>query len=460
MKFSLFWRTFALIALVVVASVLAWVQLFRTAERQPRAERFAWEVASLVNLTRAGLLSASVDRRIELLEDLARDESVEVVPLEPTDRVDPWPDARLAGLLEPKLRELLGPTARVAGRVNDDTALWVAFEIEGDPYWLKLDASRLSRYGNRDWLQWLGIALLLAVLGALAISRVVNRPLARLAGAIDRLSRGEPAAPLEENAPTEIADVHRRFNRLASDLAALEADRSEALAGISHDIRTPLTRLRMEIELSRLSQAEKASMDDEVARIDAIVRQFVEFARPAEAGSAQPVDVNETLAETVDGFIGAPDGQRLSIAVDAPPGLLWLGHRTVLTRILENLLENARRYGAPANSDQVRVSLRARRDARGLEITIRDQGRGVPPDQLQRLIRPFSRLDSQRSRHGGAGLGLAIVARLARRYDGQVALSLPTDGGLQVVVNLPDETLSDPRIMHSAATSPLGASSG
>jgi two-component system osmolarity sensor histidine kinase EnvZ len=107
-RLSLFWRTFLLIAAVVVASLLAWLQLFRAAELQPRAERFAWEITSIVNLTRAGLLSASGTARIDLLGDLARNEGIQVLPAEPTDRVRPWPDARFGAPFEAKLRELLG----------------------------------------------------------------------------------------------------------------------------------------------------------------------------------------------------------------------------------------------------------------------------------------------------------------------------------------------------------------
>jgi two-component system, OmpR family, osmolarity sensor histidine kinase EnvZ len=440
-RISLFWRTFALIALVVVASVLAWFQLFRAAERQPRAERFAWEVASVVNLTRAGLLSASPDRRPELLTDLARDEGVRVLPLEATDRVEPWPDPRIGSLIEIKLRELLGPPSRIAGSVNGLRGLWISFDIEGDPYWLLLDAGRLDRQANRDWMLWLGIALLLALLGALAISRVVNRPLAQLAGAIDRLSRGEPAPRLQEDAPTEIAEVNRRFNLMAADLAALEIDRAEALAGISHDIRTPLTRLRLEIELSRLSQADRDSMGEEIERIDAIVRQFVEFARPAGAGPPQRVDVSATIDAVLDGFRNGHGADRLEVGVEVPAGLEWIGDPTVLERIVSNLVENARRYGRTPGSDRSEITVRAQRLGRMLQIAVRDLGPGVPRDQLERLTRPFTRLDVERNRHGGAGLGLAVVARLARRYGGDLALALPADGGLQATVRLRDDAL-------------------
>jgi two-component system, OmpR family, osmolarity sensor histidine kinase EnvZ len=439
-RISLFWRTYALIAIVVVASVLGWFQLFRAAERQPRAERLAWEVASVVNLTRAGLLSASADRRLELLGDLARDEGVRVVPLEAGDRVDPLANDSLGSRAEAKLRELLGPGTSVAGGVNDVSGLWVSFDIDGDPYWLLLDPQRLERQAARDWLGWLALALVLALLGAFAISRVVNRPLAQLADAIDRVSRGLPAPRLAEDAPTEIADVNRRFNRMAGDLAALDADRAEALAGISHDLRTPLTRLRMEIELSGLSFLDKASMGEEIGRIDAIVGQFVDFARPADAHAAERVDVERVVRDVLNGFLSAGDGASWTVDLDLEPGCTWIGHETALVRVVANLVENVRRHGRTPETDRVEISIAARRQPNGLLLEVGDRGPGVPADQLERLPRPFARLTPERGPDGGSGLGLAIVDRLARRYGGELHLQPGLDGGLRVSVRLGDAT--------------------
>ncbi len=437
-RLSLFWRTFLLIAVVVAASLLAWLQLFRAAELQPRAERFAWEITSIVNLTRAGLLSASGTARIDLLGELARNEGIQVLPAEPTDRVRPWPDARFGAPFEAKLRELLGPETRLAAAVNNDDGLWIRFEIDDDPYWMLLDPARIERQANRNWIGWIGIAVALATAGALVISRVVNRPLATLAQAIERLARGEVPPPLREDAPTELAAVNRCFNRMAVDLAALEQDRAEALAGISHDIRTPLTRLRMEIEMAPVDVATRDSMADEIDRIDAIVRQFGEFAQPASARPPERVDVTETLRSVLDGFRHGPGAAGLEIVETVAPGTDWRGAANSLERIAANLVENARRYGAEPDA-RVRIEVDARRTGRGLELIVRDHGPGVPLDQLERLIRPFTRLDTERNRHGGSGLGLAIVARLARRHAGDLVLALPPDGGLLARVTLADD---------------------
>jgi two-component system osmolarity sensor histidine kinase EnvZ len=436
-RLSLFWRTFALIALLIIVSLAAWLQLFRAANVEPAAERFAWEAASLVNLTRAGLLSTTGPGRSLLLADLAREEGIRVLPAEPGDRIEDWPDTRFGALAEQRLRERLGPAMRLAGRVNGTPGLWIGFEIDADPYWLLLDPQRLHRPGGRSWLGWLAIALTLSVLGALAISRVIHRPLSSLAGAIDRLSREEAPEPLPEVGPTELAEVNRRFNRMAHDLHALEQDRAEALAGISHDIRTPLTRLRMEIELAPIDAAARASMADEIERIDAIVRQFVDFAQPVELESMSDIDLTAAIDSVVAGFTHGPDAAQLSLHRSIRPGTHWHGSQTSLARILSNLLENARRYGADATG-HIRIDLSAQRLSRGIELCVRDHGPGVPVEQLERLQRPFARADAERSRFGGSGLGLAIVGRLARRHGGSLQLELPTGGGLLARVHLQD----------------------
>jgi len=434
-RLSLFWRTFVLIALVVVASLLAWLQVFRAAEVQPRAERFAWEIAAVVNVTRAGLSNTQGAQRNELLNALGTAENIRIRAADYKDRIAAWPDPQFGDLLEAKLMELLGDETRLAGRVNGVDGLWIRFEMQDEPYWMLLDPERLQRQANRNWIGWFGIALGLALGASLAISRVINRPLASLAGAIDRVSRGETPPTLGENGPTELALVNRRFNDMAAELAALDADRAEALAGISHDIRTPLTRLRLEIEMSSADPATRDSMAEEIDRIDAIVRQFVEFARPLDSEPALDLAVADTVTSVLDGYRHGPDTDELAFTEAVDQSLVWRGSQTVLTRILSNLVENAHRYGKDATG-RSRIEISAQRRSSGIELTVRDHGPGVPPDQLERLIRPFTRLDPERHRNGGSGLGLSIVARLARRYGGDLRLELPADGGLLARVRL------------------------
>ncbi|MGE0800085.1 MAG: ATP-binding protein [Lautropia sp.] len=438
LRVSLFWRTFALIGLLIAASFGAWYQIYRVFEREPQATRFAWEIASIVNLTRAALISTAGDRRSALLVDLARNEGVRVYPLEPNDRIEPWPDRQVGVVVEAKLQELLGPQTMLAARVNGERALWISFDIDGDPYWLIAEPERLRRQLGSNWLEVTAIAVGFALLGALLISRRINRPLANLADAIGRLSRGEQPERLRVSGTTEIYEVNRRFNRLADELDAIEADRAIVLAGVSHDIRTPLTRLRLEIEMSGLDEAAKAEMIDEIERIDSIVRQFIEFARPLE-WTVEPVDVAEAIDQQMRAYARECGDGSLVINRHVAIGLLWRGSPTILQRILANLIDNALKYARPPDGGAIRVDLLARRIDTQIELVVRDHGPGVPAEAIERLARPFARLDAERGSIGGSGLGLAIVARLARRAGGAAAIENAPGGGLLVRVRLQDQ---------------------
>ena len=445
MRVSLFWRTFLLIGGLIVTSLLGTLQMVREIDRSPPEQQLAWEIASIVNLTRSALVSSQGERRRQLLDELVRVEGVRVTPLESSDEAVALPDTGLAHGLLQRLRTLLGPDTLLAGQVNGEAAIWVSFDIDGDPYWLVLSLERLNRQLGPPWWLVASLTTLLAILGALAISRLVNRPLAGLAIAMRELTAGAPARKLPEDGPSEIAGLNRRFNRMAGDLAELEADRALALAGISHDIRTPLTRLRMEIELSPLAEEDKQTMAADIERIDRIVGKFVEYGRSgsAERGAAPsaPVDVADLVHALAHEYRPQIDAGELRLDVAVPAGLQWRGDPVDLTRIITNLLENTLRYARQGNEPAI-VELRALRANQGCLIEIRDHGPGVPGDQIDRLLRPFARLDDERSERGGSGLGLAIANRLARRYSGQCRLSNHPAGGLVVTVTLPDVSRS------------------
>ena len=439
LRLSLFWRTFALIGLLIAVSQLALYQLYRVFEREPQTARFAWEIASIVNLTRAGLISAAGERRRELLQDLARNERVRVFPLEPQDQIEPWPDRVVGQLIEAKLKELLGPQTLVASKVNGEKALWISFEIEGDQYWLIADPRRLERQLGDNWLQVSAIGILLTTIGALLISRLVNRPLANLARSIDHLSRGERARRLPETGPTEISELNRRFNRLAGDLQAMEDDRAVVLAGISHDIRTPLARLGLEIELTRLGEETKDSMNEEIERIDGIVRQFIEYARPV-GQTIERISISEAIAQLQRIHAREIDDGRLRLQPRVDADLVWQGDATMLARILGNLVENAIKYGHHPDKP-ARVEIFGARRGQEVRLIVRDHGPGVPAEAMNRLMRPFSRLDPSRAGVGGTGLGLAVVARLARRAGGELTLENAPGGGLMASVTLLDQAV-------------------
>ncbi len=295
----LFWRTLLLVLLLIVLSLAAWLQSFRVFERAPRAATIAQQIVSIAQLTRAALIYADPYVRRDLLAELASNEGIRIAPLEPGDVVVPMPERSLLRLSAPLIIERLGPGTRVASRVNGVEGVWVSLSIDEDRYWLYIDRDPVARNIGTQWIGWAAVALLLSVLGAILITRVINRPLARLTVAAEQLGRGQSPAPLPTVGPAEIRTVNESFNRMVADLGKLEQDRAVLLAGISHDLRTPLTRLRLELEMAGLPTETRAAMIADLAQMDAIVRQFLDYARRTPQQPAESIDVSAIVADAV-----------------------------------------------------------------------------------------------------------------------------------------------------------------
>jgi two-component system osmolarity sensor histidine kinase EnvZ len=225
--------------------------------------------------------------------------------------------------------------------------------------------------------------------------------------------------------------VNQSFNRMVTDLAKLEQDRAVLLAGISHDLRTPLTRLRLELEINDLPDEARQAMAGDIEQMDAIVRQFLDYAR---AEPQQPPEDVDLTALVADALAHARLGDSLSS--DLAPGIHLRGHRTELTRALDNLLTNAARYGLDADG-ALRLSVTLAADRGNAVIEVADQGPGVDAADIDRLLRPFERGDAARSGGTGAGLGLAIVDRIARLHRGRFELLRNAPQGLRARLTLP-----------------------
>lgn len=437
-----FWRTFLLFAGLLIASVIGIFASYRLLDSAPPEQRLAWEIASIVNLTRSGLIGSAPERRLQLLEQLADEEGLRIQPLEPSDKIEQHPLPERSRSLEERLRLLLDDATRVAGRVNDQPGLWISFNLAGDAYWLVLPIERLERQFGPRLSTILWVTGVVSLLAAFLLSWQADRPLAAIALALNRLGRGEPVPPLPESGPPKLAALRRNFNRMSADLSALEEDRSIALAGISHDLRSPLTRLRLELEMARLPDEQRQSMIEDIERIDAIVGQFVDYARLGTAVSSQAVDASSevlALAERYRIHSERGDSPRLTAAI--APDLNWRGEAADLRRVVGNLVDNAFRHGRRAGHSP-QIEIRLERDTQGLILSVEDDGPGIPAALHAQALRPFSRLDPARTDWGGAGagsgLGLAIVARIARRYEGKLRLDNGPLGGLRIQISLPD----------------------
>ena len=431
---SLFWRTFILLSLLILGSTVAWLQLFRTQEYEPRILRNAHQIATVVNLTRSALIHTDEIARVSLLKDLADEEDVTLVIREPGDQIRPFGESALETRLAVALEDRLGPGTVVASSVNQKTGLWVGFQIERDSYWLQMDPERLRPMDNSTWLVWLGLAMALSMTGAALLAGLINRPLKKLSLAASQLREGQfPTQALDETVAThEIREVNIGFNRMAERLAKVEQERRLMLAGISHDLRTPLARLRLETELSVPDTSAQEAMAADIAQLDDIIDKFLDYARPDHT-DLTPVLLAAVVSRCITPFKSQP---RMKIEVDLPEDLQVLADAVELGRVVSNLLENARRYGQSISDGISHVRLHARAEDGAVLLRLSDQGPGVPEPTLQHLTEPFFRGNEARTSANGSGLGLAIVERAVQRMGGTFAVANQNGGGLMALIRL------------------------
>jgi len=382
---SLLWRSFLLLAVLMLASVAAWLALFSQAELDRRSEQIAQMISSLTNVTRTALVAADPRHRRRLLRELADLEGVQVHPANPDDILQPPPPIAFMHQVESRLVERLGPETRLAFGLNGEPGLFVRFRIHDGKkglYWLALPRERITHHFPWQWVGWGAAVFLLSLAGAWWIVYRIVKP--------------------------------------------VEKERALLLAGISHDLRTPLTRLRMEIEMSVADEAARTGMEADIAEMDRTVGQFLDFARPDEKTAGKPVDLAELLVEVANRY-----GTRLATA-----DFFSVTARVrpeALRRAVTNLIENALHHG----SAPVELRLSTEADGHDVVISVLDRGPGIPPDQVTRLKQPFTRGETARTDAAGAGLGLAIVERIVRAESGRLELLSRPGGGLAARIILP-----------------------
>ena len=418
---SLLARTFLLLAILVILTTTAWLSLFRYIEAEPRARETAQLAASAVNLIRAALFAAAPENRPALFNDLSTREGIRLLPAEAEDRIEAMPDSRFFHLIQRELAARLGPHTRIAAEVDGVSGFWVSFRLDehdDEEYCLILTRERAMRSVASHWLAWGLLALALALAVAWLIASRISRPLKAFAGAARAVGGGLNPAPLPETGAEEIRLLAGAFNAMAADLERHEKDRSEVLAGISHDLRTPLTRLRLEAELSVSDESARQAVIEDIEQMEAVISQFMDYARTNLGEEPVATDLCALLAGMAERL--RQRGQDITFVPETLPDLAV--RPRALTRAVGNLLDNARKYGGGE------LSLRLAKHADEIWIEVSDHGPGIPEPEAERMKRPFTRLDAARSNATGTGLGLAIVDRIARLHDGRLEL-LPNPGG-------------------------------
>lgn len=408
-------------------SLVASVLIYREVQQGPHAKQMAQLVVSVVNLTRAAVLSAAPEWRTALLAELAGAEGLRLHMADSSDVLKPLPEypAEMRLMME-KVRESLGSDTRFAAERNGEDALWVSFFIGREEFWIALPKDRVENSVSGVLLPWSLLVLVLALPGAYFTARQVARPLKKVAEAALQVGQGTWPQPLPESGAQEIVTVSRAINQMSADLAANERERALVLAGISHDLRTPLARVRIAAELSA-DESLREGLSADVEQMDSVIQQFLDYARHDESEAMLQTNMKSLVEEVAQQF--SAQARSLTLDLHEVPSIAV--RPLLLKRALSNLLDNAIKHGG----GEIAVQLRRQDDH--VILMVADRGTGIPDSQLASVKRPFFRLESARSNSTGSGLGLAIVERAARLNDGELILADNAAGGLVAKLVLP-----------------------
>ena len=414
---TLFGRNLWLIVALIVGGQLVNALAYRQFIAKPRTQQAAEAAARSLQAVVEALQLLPPDQRAGFADrfNARAGAGAGAVP----DRVAPLERVFLA-----ELARQLGVAPAALDWRREASGL-IAVRWPGAPYWLVVPSVQSAQQFARTWLLTSVASGLLALLGAWLIQRRINRPLARLVDAAQAVGAGQRRVVLPTDGPAETAALARGFNDMAQALAHDEEERLLMLAGLSHDLRTPLAKIRLASELLRDSGRHDRDLLDTLDRslhgLDGLLTQFLDYARAAHPAEQQEpaVDIalREFLAETLALAPGLPQP-----TLAAGPAAACRARPQALRRLVLNLIVNAQNHGAPP------IELACGEAGGGPWIEVRDRGPGIAPARVEALKRPFQRGDDARGGQPGSGLGLAIVERIARA-EGATLQLLPRDGG-------------------------------
>lgn len=418
-------RTTLVVGIVVVASQVLSIAFFWQNLYLPEILQHAHTSALRLEYLRQAELhgtpsAAAIDREI------LRFGNMRVVrnPHQFPTPVPKWFAELFTNRFEKQVQRELEQPAQVYFEFKPTPTLWIKAPTK-QPIWVSEELVFIQQYSPGIIIGWVLGVPLLSILAIVVLARQLNRPLKRLQLAAIRVGRGLHSTHLDEyGGPTEIRAVNRAFNQMTQQIRQAERERSVMLAGISHDLRTPLTRMRLSAELlgdEELSEGMVLDIED----MDAILDQFIAYMRDGSEEPNEIISLNTVVLEVAHQF-------QAQIAIQTHLGevsAVTLKHLS-FKRVLANLLQNALRYGTGP------IEISTEETSYGIVLRCRDHGPGIDASRADELLQPFQRGETARTTQG-SGLGLAIVARIVRQHHGRLRLNNHVEGGLEVVIVLP-----------------------
>ncbi|MBP0627554.1 MULTISPECIES: ATP-binding protein [unclassified Cupriavidus] len=407
---TLFGRIALLIAAVLVISHFSWLAILRMDRRQQQVDYSVEQMLFQLD---------SIERALDARPPAKLPSLVETADTASADEHATAPKGGRSRRLVEQFISRLPPGTEV--RLEDETTprIWIKLPSRDD--WIAMPILWVHNPPPDNRLVP-GVMLVVgvAIVFALLIAWQLQRPVRDMANAAELLSRQRAVPPLRERGPHELRQLIERFNRMVADLARIDQERNTMLAGIAHDLKTPLARLRLRAEMLSDPKA-AAGVTRDVDSMQAIVEQFLSFAQTSES-TARPVPVDRRVNELAASL--AEQERQVVLSLGAGDGFRMIA--TQLDRIIGNLVDNAYAYGKPP------VCIATTRTADGYLLVVEDQGVGIPEEDKERVTLPFVRLDPARGGNAHSGLGLAIVDRLVRQAGGKLNLVNADGGGFRV----------------------------
>jgi two-component system osmolarity sensor histidine kinase EnvZ len=438
---SLMWRTLLVMIAALVLSQAAALYLLHEYVTQPRHVARVGLFVSHLKTISAAMNTMDATQRQRFIDQIAEKEGIRIMPVRGDEAMRPAGDLPNTGRFRDRIREIFGPEAEVYVRGPERPTLedrdkrprppilWVRLPAGERGYWVAFPRGRIERDPATALVAWGAAGLAIAIVATFFLVVRLNRPLAELARAATKLGKGGDPAPVSETGPSEIRSVARAFNQMKEDLQESQRERATFLAGVSHDLRTPLARLRLEVEMlgGKVDPPTQRGMVEDLDDMNAIIDQFIDFMRSEAAEPLSRVDLAELARSCAERAMRGGVDVRCELA-EGPAMLL---RPLAMQRLADNLINNAARHAGGA------ITVRtAARDGHAT-FTVLDRGPGIPAGLAERLKQPFTRRDVARSGSSGAGLGLAIADRVARLHGGHLDLLAREGGGLEARVTLP-----------------------
>jgi two-component system osmolarity sensor histidine kinase EnvZ len=427
---SLFVKTsltlsFSLTLFIILATSFAWFFIL-----SPLSNRAADDMAALITLTSKTWTSLSVqereafEKKIALQHDLFF--SGHEISTQALNKFYPF-----IPRLENALKRHTGQQVIIKRETKNETLFWFALHVDKENVNIGFYH---DRPGPRPPIALTGVfvaAILVILFTTLLLVRRITHPVKRLSHAVNQFGRGKISTRVPETGPRELASLAKNFNLMAREIAQLMENRAILFGGISHDLRTPITRMLLAVELLDQDQ-DKAlikNLRNDLVEMEQLIQQSLEFVKGVEKQQVFDVNLDELISHIIDDYLQ----RNLIIQLKAEPCGMCKINDQVFKRVLLNLLDNAFRYG---ENDPVTLSIC--RNKHQLTVQVLDEGLGIPIDKLETVFLPFYRLENSRSKKtGGSGLGLAIVKQLCDAHGWKIELTARENRGVKASVEIP-----------------------